>query len=81
MDREEKEAQEAAEGDVDLDLRSMSDWLINAWQEAEEAESTDNERLASIPESDESRRFAVFKSDPQEIDKDIDEGEADMEES
>ncbi len=66
---------------MDLDLRSLSDWLMNAWQEAEEAESTDKERLASIPESDESRRFAVFKGDPQEIDKDIDEGEADMEES
>ncbi len=66
---------------MDLDLRSLSDGLINAWQEAEEAESTDKERLASIPESDESRRFAVFKGDLQEIDKDIDEGEADMEES
>ncbi len=65
---------------MDRDLRSMSDWLINALQ-AEEAESTDKERLASIPESDESRRFAVFNGDPQEIDKDIDEGEADMEES
>ena len=66
---------------MDLDLRSLSDGLINAWQEAEEAESTDKERLASIPESDESRRFAVFKGDPQEIDKDRDAGEADMKES
>ncbi len=65
---------------MDLDLRSLSDWLINVLL-AEEAESTDKERLASIPESDESRRFAVFKGDPQEIDKDIDEGEAEMEES
>ncbi len=65
---------------MDRDLRSLSDWLINALL-AEEAESTDKERLASIPESDESRRFAVFKGDPQEFGKDIDEGEADMEAS
>ena len=66
---------------MDRDIRSLSDGLINAWQEAEEAESTDKERLASIPESDESRRFAVFNGDPQEIDKDRDAGEADMKES
>jgi hypothetical protein len=58
-DREEKEVQEAAEGEVDLDLMVLaSNWLANAL----EAESTDNERLAaSMPESVESRRFDFFR--------------------
>jgi hypothetical protein len=52
-DEDEKEDEEDEEdGEADLDLRSASDWL----DEAEE--STDKERLATIPESEELRLIA-----------------------
>ncbi len=58
-DTDEKEVHEATEGDEDLDLVSSSDWLVKMLL-TEEAESTDNERLASMPESEEWRRSADF---------------------
>jgi hypothetical protein len=42
------------EGEVDLDRKSASDWL-----DEDEAESTETERLASMPESAELRRAAA----------------------
>ena len=43
---------------MDLDLVLLfSNWLTNV-EVAEDVESTDKERLASMPESEESRRFA-----------------------
>ena len=49
MHEEDKEEEE--DGEADLDLKSASDWF----GEEDAVESTERERLASMPESDELR--------------------------
>ena len=61
--KEVHEDREDEDGEVDLDLRSASDWL------EEDAESTESERLASMPESEELRLTADLAASDDRLDE------------